>query len=173
MTDNYCGKNIKFESQKSGEPKNPKQPIDLDESFLKEKLFSPNFKNFDELAAELGIGRRTLQKICRKKGLPGSKTEMGLISKQKLQPIVCKYCGKTFHPSRIGAKYCSITCFRKDNDQPEESILITREQILKEVVNHVSMSSLSKAFGYKDLRHVCRKNNLPTSINELKQLINK
>lgn len=175
LTDNYCGKNINIESIQTDNNKTkiehePRQTIDFEESFLKEKLYSTEFKNFDDLAKELGIGRKTLQKICRKKGLPGSKTEMGLISKQKLQPIVCKYCGKTFHPSRIEAKYCSITCFRKDNDQPEESILITREQILKEVVNHVSMSSLSKAFGYKDLRHVCRKNNLPTSINELKQL---
>lgn len=175
LTDNYCGKNINIESIQTDNNETkiehePKQTIDFEESFLKEKLYSAEFKNFDDLAKELGISRKTLQKICRKKGLPGSKTEMGLISKQKLQPVVCKHCGKIFRPARADANYCSIACFRKANNQPEEGTIIPKDILLLESLKHKSMLSLAKTFGFKDIRYQCKNHKLPTSIQELQQL---
>ena len=177
LTDNYCGKNIDFSNsiklQSSKTTKEQKSSLSESYSyeFLKEKLYSDDFENFDKLAEELKIGRRTLQKICREKGLPGSKTEMGLISKERLKPIVCQHCGNTFRPAHKHAKFCSLKCFRKANNQPEFGTSLSKEEILKEVHNHNSMSSLAKYFGYKDIRSQCRRNGLPLSIEKLKQLI--
>lgn len=171
LTDNYCGRNINFETSKEkGSEKNSKKSIDFDVSFLQEKINSPDFKNFDELAKELNIGRKTLQKLCREKGLPGSKTEMGLNTKQKLKSLNCGYCGKTFKPARHAAKYCSIECFKLANNLPIKEPP-TREEILSQVNNYNTMGELAKYFGYKDLRHPCKKAGLPLSIKELRKLI--
>ena len=171
LTDNYCGKNINSTSKKTNPIKNPKPDRSFSKEFLEEKLNDSTFQNFDKLALELKIGRKTLQKLCREYGLPGSKTEMGLISKEKLKPITCQHCGKIFKPARKTAKYCSLNCFRTANGQPTYGNTLSREEILNEVQNHNTMSSLAKHFGYKDIRTQCKKNNLPTAIDDLKKLL--
>ena len=49
--------------------------------------------------------------------------------------------------------------------------LPTREEILSQVNNYNTMGELAKYFGYKDLRHPCKKAGLPLSIKELRKLI--
>lgn len=173
LTDNYCGKNINFEGskEKSSKKNNPRKSINFDINFLQEKLNSPDFENFDKLAKELGIGRSTLQKLCREKGLPSSKTEMGLNIKQKLNPLNCEYCGKLFKPARSNAKYCSLDCFKRANGHKVAEKELTREEILEQVNNYNSIQKLASHFGYKSIRHICKKLNLPESIVELRNLV--
>ena len=174
QTDNYCGKNITNPEQVSKKVEIKKEKPKYNQLFSKElldeKLNDPSFNNFDELAKELGIGRKTLQKLCREYGLPGSKTEMGLVTRNKLNDVKCQYCSKIFKPARKDAKYCSLDCFRKAEEHaiPKE---ITKEEILEKVKDCKSMKQLANHFGYKDLRNTCKKVGLPHSINELKKLI--
>lgn len=174
LTDNYCGKNIKFtqdlETKIKTKPNKKSYKDIFSKEFLESELNSNTFSSFDDLAKKLKIGRKTLQKLCREYDLPGSKTEMGLISREILKDIKCQYCGKTFKPSQKNSKFCSINCFRKANGQPEFGVSISREEILKKSLTHSTMSSLAKEFGYKDLRKQCVKNKLPTSIKKLKEI---
>lgn len=172
QTDNYCGKNIpksKYELKNKVDYKPREYSYDkYSKEDIEQEINSPEFKSYAESAKKLGLDRHTFKYLIDRYNLP-TKEDLGK-SKSKLESIICEYCGKTFKPARSGAKYCSIDCFKLANGQPIGEPP-TREEILSQVNNYNTMGELAKHFGYKDLRHPCKKAGLPLSIKELRKLI--
>lgn len=169
LTDNYCGKNIAPSNfTKSTSKTKSKEQYSKEE--LEEKINSPSFESITKLAKDLNISRSSLRNLLKKYDLVDSVKLLNKHRKKLLDSVVCEYCGKSFKPAKSGAKYCSIDCFKLASGQPiGESP--TREEILSQVNNYNTMDELAKHFGYKDLRHPCKKAGLPLSIKELRKLI--
>jgi hypothetical protein len=169
LTDNYCGKNITPSNFTKSTPKT-KSKEQYSKEELEEKINSPSFESIAKLAKDLNISRGSLRNLFKKYDLVDSVKLLNKHRKKLLDSVICEYCGKPFKPARNGAKYCSTDCFKLANGQPIGEPP-TREEILSQVNNYNTMDELAKHFGYKDLRHPCKKAELPLSIKELRKLI--
>ena len=173
QTDNYCGKNTlrsKYEFKNKPDYKRREYSYDkYSKEDIEKEINSPEFKSYAESAKKLGLDRHTFKYLIDKYNLP-TKEDLGK-SKTKLESIICEYCGKSFKPARSGAKYCSLDCFKRANGHKVSQKELTREEILEQVNNYNSMQKLASHFGYKSIRHICKKLNLPESIVELRNLI--
>lgn len=172
QTDNYCGRNIK--PSKYELKKKQKSPIDwakdkISKDQLELELYSPDFINISTLARKLNLNRHTLQHLCKLYDLPSTTKELRKPTKEQLESIICKHCGKLFKPARKGALYCSKYCFNVDTNR-SVAPMPTREEILKQSLSCNSMKELALCFDHKELRKSCRKAGLPTDIKSIQQI---